>query len=85
MEKFNRAVRRHHTARLKAKRKTYWGNGKGTKYSPYMTARQLGIVVHTPQICSCGLGCGNARRCYGRTRKELVHIVNLKEGVSCFR
>lgn len=25
MEKFNRAVRRHHTERLKKARKTYWG------------------------------------------------------------
>jgi len=65
MEKFNRAVRRHHVDRLKHKRKHYWGysrNGFDATNTPVeMDARQLGKVVQYPQICSCG-GCGNVRR-----------------------
>lgn len=68
MEKFNRAVRRFHVARLKQRRKHYWGYPNKYRCSPdelplapaEMDARILGQVVHTPQMCSC-LGCGNQR------------------------
>ena len=72
MEKFNRAVRRHHVWRLKQKRRFYWGYGarsfrhsgsalEGAPLPPEpMPVSQLGKILHTPQMCSC-LGCGNAR------------------------
>lgn len=67
MEKFNRAVRRHHVARLKAKRRHFWGWSKkevdhmhGLIISDHMPPNVLGKAVHTPQMCSC-LGCGNQR------------------------
>jgi hypothetical protein len=70
MEKFNRAVRRHHVARLKHKRQYYWGYGtRGHSGCALdeppgpperMDEKVLGKVVQTPQMCSC-LGCGNQR------------------------
>ena len=71
MEKFNRAERRHQTARLKNKRKHYHG-------FDVMTPLQLGAIVTTPQACSCIMGCGNARRFYGRTLKEVIHQIDEK-------
>lgn len=65
---FARALRRHHRARLKKSRQFYWGNGYngGRDWTP----RSLGMVVHTPQMCSC-LGCGNSRKWLGeRTMQE---------------
>jgi hypothetical protein len=56
MEKFNRAVRRHHAKRLKKNRQRYWSWDKDL-----MTPRLLGIVLHTPKVCSCGM-CGNPRK-----------------------
>lgn len=65
-----RALRRHHTRRLKAKRRVYWGHHRGGAYALEWTARQLGMVVATPHPCSC-LGCGNERRWTGeRTVQE---------------
>lgn len=73
MEKFNRAVRRHHVARLKHSRRFYWGyryyrfqqSGSALDEAPRppegMSPEVLGKLVHTPQMCSC-LGCGNQRR-----------------------
>lgn len=71
MEKFNRAVRRHHAARLKHNRRFYWGYGRNGTRRDYaedgaplrpleMSEHDLGRVVQTPQTCSC-LGCGNQR------------------------
>jgi hypothetical protein len=68
MDKFNRAVRRHHVARLKHKRKHYWGWPNRYKQAfddlprtpVEMPPRILGQVVNTTQLCSC-LGCGNQR------------------------
>lgn len=65
----NRAERRHHVQRLKRNRRNYWGYPRYTvsvlDFPPVpdeaMGARQLGMVVHTPQLCSCS-GCGNTRR-----------------------
>lgn len=89
MEKFNRAVRRHHVKRLKAKRKTYWGWPRqevthmqhvGLEAMP---ARTLGIALNTPQTCSCA-GCGNVRRnawmnYSARTREEIAHEIKQYE------
>ena len=70
MERFNRAVRRHHIARLKQKRKNYWGYGHRVEYgNAVMSAAQLGKVVQYPQACSCP-GCGNARRHPGMNYAE---------------
>lgn len=62
MEKFNRAVRRHHVARLKVKRKSYWGYGRtyGAEAPVGMSPQQLGCVVQNPANCSCAM-CGNPR------------------------
>jgi hypothetical protein len=72
MEKFNRAVRRHHVARLKNSRRFYWGygnngyrswsraRGEAPRPPEAMSAKVAGKLVHTPQMCSC-LGCGNER------------------------
>lgn len=49
-----RAIRRHHTDRLKASRNGFWGNNT-------QTDRQLGIVAQTPAVCSCWM-CGNPRK-----------------------
>ncbi len=59
----NRAIRRHHDSRLKRKRSRYWGgNANASK-------RRLGIVLHTPKVCSCWL-CGNGRKHFGLTIQE---------------
>jgi hypothetical protein len=68
MERFNRAVRRHHVARLKHKRRNYWGwdRRQSTPFDQVPQAPEpmpvalLGKIVATPQMCSC-LGCGNQR------------------------
>lgn len=80
MEKFNRAVRRHHIARLKDKRKFYWGYNRnwGRSGIEAMSAQQLGRVVQNPQVCSC-TGCGNQRRYEGRPLKEQCDIIALRE------
>lgn len=59
-----RALRRHHARRLKAVRRTYWGHGRPGCSGFDWTPRQLGLVVNTPQICSCWV-CGNPRRWFG--------------------
>ena len=82
MEKFNRAVRRHHAARLKTARQFYWGYGKhlGRQSGQAMPAHQLGRVVQYPQACSCPM-CGNQRAIEGRTRAELGGEATLREGL----
>lgn len=71
MDKFNRAVRRHHTSRLKKNRANYWN---WQSKDP----RCLGMVVHTPKLCSCFM-CGNARKFYRRLDiDEISHLEILK-------
>lgn len=60
MEKFNRAVRRHHAARLKRKRARYWG-GAPKEVTGAQQARYLGLLLNTATPCSCWM-CGNPRR-----------------------
>ena len=57
-----RAIRRHHTSRLKKARRNYWGRRE-------MTPAELGTVARTPQVCSCR-GCGNQRKYEGETLQE---------------
>lgn len=69
---FRRALRRHHIQRLKKARAGYWGRDRT------LSPRQLGIVVGTPQACSCWM-CGNPRRYrtddnqLGLTLQEVIH------------
>lgn len=63
MEKFNRAERRHQDQRLKDRRLRYWSVGNKTE-------RTLGMLLHSPALCSCWM-CGNPRKFFGqRTIKE---------------
>jgi len=55
MKNMQRALRRHHVARLKAKRRFHWR--MDLRHEP----RRLGIAIHTPCPCSCWM-CGNPRR-----------------------
>ena len=86
MEKFNRAVRRHQTARLKKARKNYWGMGH--PYTNPATPRQLGFLVNNPATCSKPWCCGNPRTWYGRAFDEIVQEIILKESIheleSCY-
>lgn len=87
-----RAIRRAHTRRLKHNRKYYWGYGfphrqyygawgsdKTLSLSGFneMDSKQLGKVVKNPAMCSC-MGCGNARRWFGRSISECSFIELLK-------
>lgn len=65
-----RALRRHHTRRLKRNRKDYWFGD--------MNKRQLGKVVTTPHPCSCR-SCGNQRKWEGETRQEQIARINEQE------
>ncbi|MBP6138957.1 MAG: hypothetical protein KBD96_01335, partial [Brachymonas sp.] len=56
MKNMQRALRRHHTARLKAAR-AHWHWGRSLQGN----AKALGKVVNTPCPCSCWQ-CGNPRR-----------------------
>ena len=94
MRTSGRAERRKHVARLKNKRKNYWGYPtvwsagvwEPSQFScapKPMDARQLGKVVQYPASCSCS-GCCNARRSPWmnegeRTRDELRGFANYRE------
>ena len=74
MKDMKRAMRRHHTARLKHARGHHWG--LDIRQSPIL----LGKVVDTPTPCSCWM-CGNPRRYFNAlTRQELRAI---KQGAQC--
>ncbi len=59
---YQRALRRHHLARIKHKRQNYSG-GYIKSLPPAEQARRLGVIAHTAALCSCWM-CGNPRR-YG--------------------
>lgn len=74
MEKFNRAVRRHHVERLKKARKLYWYPASLEWSYPLkkiegLDPKRLGKVVSTPKACSCWL-CNRPRKVFGLTIKE---------------
>lgn len=52
-----RSVRRHHIDRLKSSRRYFWGRQRDLSQDP----RALGLVLSTPNPCSCYM-CGNPRR-----------------------
>lgn len=62
----NRAMRRHHRARIKRARQSYWGGYP-------KTPRHLGILCNTAALCSCSM-CRNQRQEEGDTIQELRHI-----------
>ncbi|ECT1736176.1 hypothetical protein DVZ67_18615 [Salmonella enterica subsp. enterica serovar Saintpaul] len=62
MKSQKRAMRRHHTKRLKAKRNHYNNIGAGGMVA-------LGIVYRTPCLCSCWM-CGNQRQYHGMHIQE---------------
>lgn len=68
----NRAIRRHHAARLKKARRFYFGQDNS------LDAARLGKVLNTPTPCSCPMCC-NWRKIGGPTLAELVHRLELKE------
>jgi len=72
MKDMSRAIRRHHATRLKRARRFYHS------YDNRTDSRRLGMLLHTAAPCSCWM-CGNPRHYEGRTRVELVHLVNLAE------
>lgn len=79
MEKFNRAERRHHVARLKRARRRYWGMWLwGFNPNDPSDIGRIGKLVHTCQACSC-LGCGNQRQYEGLTRAERLNVVDLQQ------
>lgn len=59
-----RAIRRHHNARLKANRKHYWGGWVGN-------AQRIGMLLHTSCNCSCWM-CGNPRKFNGNGKAALT-------------
>ena len=88
MRTSGRAERRKNIARLKNKRKNYWGYPRiSWEDTPRprepMDARALGKVVQYPASCSCA-GCCNARRAPNmnageRTLDELRGFANYRE------
>lgn len=62
MKSKKRAVRRHHAARLKAKRMYYYNAAAGGLAA-------VGIVYQTPCLCSCWM-CGNQRKHHGMPIQE---------------
>ncbi|NHZ35642.1 hypothetical protein [Massilia rubra] len=72
MKNLSRALRRHHSARLKRARRFY--SGIDNRSDP----RRLGILLHTSTLCSCWM-CGNARHFLGPTIPEQLHLVKLAE------
>jgi hypothetical protein len=68
-----RSIRRHHRARLKEKRKRYWGYPRRWKgHEEEMSDHHLGMVVTTPHPCSCWMCC-NERRIEGSPISERRH------------
>lgn len=55
------AIRRHHNARLKKKRKGYWGRDNKWSTLDPLTPQQLNMVVRTPKNCGCFMCSRNKR------------------------
>lgn len=66
-----RALRRHHAARVKAARRDYWGQMQKTPH-------QLGMLAHTPAMCSC-FACGNPRRHFGE--RSIAEVRDAQHGL----
>lgn len=69
------ALKRHHTARLKNKRKSYYTVHTG---NVELDKIRVAKAIKTPKRCSCPL-CGNARRHFSRdTLKEVSDALYYK-------
>ena len=80
MEKFNRAVRRHHAKRLKKTRRNYWGVYRlRNDLSEKEIERFLGKVITTPVPCAC-TKCNVPRRLFGKSFAELRLLQDTEEG-----
>lgn len=77
-----KALRIHHEKRIKARvRRDFWCFWHHWEASEERKKRVCGILARTHARCSC-YGCGNPRKYTGeRKRQELIHIINLKEGI----
>jgi len=62
----SRALRRHHRARVIARRTRlghpYWGRGPWS-LDPWFTPAHVGQLARTPKICNCWM-CRNPRRVF---------------------
>lgn len=56
----NRATRRHHYERMKAKAI----RRERMRHMPRLDPRRIGLLANTPHPCSC-YACGNPRRHFG--------------------
>jgi len=72
MKDMSRALRRHHTARIKQARRFYFGIDNSSDL------RRLGMLLHTSTPCSCWM-CGNPRRYGALSLAELLHSAELNE------
>lgn len=59
MKHFDRGERKAQEERLKKARKRYWGLVNNE------SAKSIGILLHTPKVCSCPM-CGNPRKYFGK-------------------
>lgn len=66
------ARRRHHIARLKKKRRFYWG------WDEVTDPRRLGKIMRTPNACSCWM-CNKPRKRFGLPPKELTAAQHLAQ------
>lgn len=78
MKNMQRALRRHHTARLKHNRAKYF---VFNWWSEDLQPRRLGQITQYPKACSCHM-CGNPRKWeHQRTVGELRGFDILAEGL----
>lgn len=66
------AINRHHTARVKRNCKNYWGRSRDP-----LTARDLGVLSKTRQVCGRCWCCNRQRMRWGCTFQELRLFQNL--------
>ena len=59
------AIRRHHIARLKKKRKNYWGRDIPRNTMEPLTPRQLNMVVRYPKLCGCFMCSSKKKKSLG--------------------
>lgn len=79
MKDMKRATRRHHIARLKKHRASYF---VVSWWDDQYKAKRLGRIVQYPKMCSCA-SCGNPRKWdkQERTIRELQHFDIMADGL----
>lgn len=69
----SRSTRIHHSVRIKNNRRNYLNDGR------LISAKALGILLHTPALCSCWM-CGNPRKYLNEiTKQEVIHRIIERE------